>query len=226
MVKPAGVQIISPVRCRRALLLALLWATWWWFLWPGPAQARDLGTIGPVYPIAEPDLLDEIQAVLKAKEASGELGRLQAVAQARMRAHIETPAPVSGLAQAKTVRAWDFDPSVSFDEPIVDREGRTVIAAGTLANPLSVVRLRSVLLFIDGRDKRQLKLAEALIQRSDQPVTPILTAGSPAALSQLWQRPVYFDQEGMLVRRFGIRQVPALVSQEGQRLRVDEVVLP
>ena len=202
-------------------MLALL-ALWCWFLVPETAQARDLGTIGPVYPIAEPDLLDEIQAVLKAKEASGELGRLQAVAQARMRAHIETPTPVAGLARAKVARAWDFDPSVSFDEPIVDREGRTVVPAGTLANPLTVVRLRSVLLFIDGRDKAQLKLAERLIQRSDQPVTPILTAGSPAALSQLWQRQVYFDQGGRLTTRFGIHAVPARVSQAGLVLRVEE----
>ncbi len=38
--------------------------------------------------------------------------------------------------------------------------------------------------------------------------------------------PVYYDQQGTLTRRFGIRQVPALVSQEGSRLRIDEVVLP
>jgi conjugal transfer pilus assembly protein TraW len=38
--------------------------------------------------------------------------------------------------------------------------------------------------------------------------------------------PVYFDQQGSLIRRFGIRQVPALVSQEGLRLRIDEVALP
>ena len=31
---------------------------------------------------------------------------------------------------------------------------------------------------------------------------------------------------GTLTRRFGIRQVPALVSQDGLRLRIDELGLP
>ncbi len=33
----------------------------------------------------------------------------------------------------------------------------------------------------------------------------------------------YYDQQGVLTRRLGIAQVPALVSQEGKRLRVDEL---
>ena len=52
---------------------------------------------------------------------------------------------------------------------------------------------------------------------------PILTGGSYLDLMQAWQLPVYYDQLGMLTRRLGIRQVPALVSQEGKRLRIDEL---
>jgi conjugal transfer pilus assembly protein TraW len=37
-----------------------------------------------------------------------------------------------------------------------------------------------------------------------------------------WQLSVYFDQQGVLTTKFGITQVPALVSQEGMRLRIDE----
>jgi conjugal transfer pilus assembly protein TraU len=37
-----------------------------------------------------------------------------------------------------------------------------------------------------------------------------------------WRIPVYYDQQGLLTRRLGITQVPALVSQEGLRLRIDE----
>ena len=43
---------------------------------------------------------------------------------------------------------------------------------------------------------------------------------------QSWQRPVYYDQHGLLTAKFGIRQVPALVSQEGMRLRIDELEIP
>ena len=42
-------------------------------------------------------------------------------------------------------------------------------------------------------------------------------------LMQAWRRPVYFDQHGRLTRQFGVTQVPALVSQDGARLRIDEL---
>ena len=38
-----------------------------------------------------------------------------------------------------------------------------------------------------------------------------------------WRRPVYYDQQGVLTTRLGIRQVPALVTQDGRRLRIDEL---
>jgi conjugal transfer pilus assembly protein TraW len=41
---------------------------------------------------------------------------------------------------------------------------------------------------------------------------------------RLWRRPVYYDQQGQLVEKLGIRHVPALVSQEGRRLRIDEIL--
>ena len=43
--------------------------------WALGAQAANLGTIGPTYPVAEKNLLDVIMARLRAKEASGELKR-------------------------------------------------------------------------------------------------------------------------------------------------------
>jgi conjugal transfer pilus assembly protein TraW len=212
-----------------------------------PAFARDLGVIGPVYPIAEPDLLQEIQAVLKAKQASGELERLQAEASRRIQARIATPVPVAGLKRAQTPRRTFFDPTVRFDENITDHQGRVVVAAGTVANPLSVVTWHRELLFFDGRDPAQVAYARDLViaaagtgtgtgTRADSApsggdsggatlgaIKPILTGGSPLELSRQWQRPVYFDQGGKLVERLGIKAVPARVRQDGQLLRIDEV---
>jgi len=208
-----------PRRAPPRLAWLALWALW---ACANAATAADLGSIGPVYPIVEPDMLDEIQASLRARQATGELERLQQAAIKRMRAHIETPPAVSGLVRTRQPRSWDVDPSVRFDEPVVDHEGRIVVPAGTLANPLSVVSLSSILLFIDGRDRAQVAAAKRFIDASPQPVMPILTAGSPVALARTWQRQVFFDQDGRLVRRFGIQAVPARVSQAGLVLRVEE----
>jgi conjugal transfer pilus assembly protein TraW len=35
----------------------------------------------------------------------------------------------------------------------------------------------------------------------------------------------YFDQGGKLIKKFGITQVPARVSQDGNRLKVEELLL-
>ena len=56
-------------------------------------------------------------------------------------------------------------------------------------------------------------------------VKPILVGGSYLQLMKSWQIPVYYDQQGLLTKRFRITQVPAIVSQEGMRLRIDELVL-
>ena len=56
-------------------------------------------------------------------------------------------------------------------------------------------------------------------------VKPILVGGSYLDLMQSWRLPVYYDQQGLLTRRLGITQVPALVSQDGLRLRIDELAV-
>ena len=75
------------------------------------------------------------------------------------------------------------------------------------------------------RDERQVERARELIERYQGKVKPILVAGSYLALMQRWQLPVYFDQQGALTRKLGITHVPALVSQEGMQLRIDELPL-
>ena len=98
-----------------------------------------------------------------------------------------------------------------------------MFAAGSRHNPLDVVSLSRHLLFFDARDARQVSRARELIQRYQGQLKAILTAGSYLDLMKAWRTPVYYDQQGVLTRRLGIAQVPALVSQEGKRLRVDEL---
>jgi conjugal transfer pilus assembly protein TraW len=100
-----------------------------------------------------------------------------------------------------------------------------LFAAGTVKNPLDVVSMSKHLLFFDGRDARQVKRARELIDLYRGRVKPILVGGSYLNLMKSWQIPVYYDQQGLLVRKLGITAVPAIVSQEGKRLRVDELAL-
>ena len=190
-----------------------------------PATATDLGRIGPTYPIGEPHLLEGIQRRLQQKERSGELKMLEDAARARAVKAVAEPAPVPGLQAATEPRTFYYDPTLVLDRNVVDDQGRVLFAAGTRRNPLEVVALSKRLLFFDARDPRQVRQARRLIEVHGGRVKPILVGGSYLDLMQAWRVRVYYDQNGTLTRQLGIAQVPALVSQEGLRLRIDELVL-
>lgn len=193
---------------------------------PGLSLAADLGTIGPVYPIQEPHLLDFIRQRLQEKERSGELKKLEEQARSRGLDAVSHPEPVAGVKTAQTARTFYFDPTFTLDRNVIDDKGGLLFSAGTRKNPLEVVSLSKRLLFFDARDKRQVTRARELIAFYQGHVKPILTGGSYLDLMQAWRTPVYYDQQGLLTHRFGITHVPAIVSQEGLRLRIDELVLP
>lgn len=191
-----------------------------------PVRATDLGAIGPTYPIGEPHLLDDLQQRLHRLDASGELDQRITQSRQRSKAAVQRPAPVAGLVSTRTPRTFFFDPSFTLDRNVLDAQGHLLFAAGARQNPLDVVSLSSHLLFFDARDARQRDQARQLIAHYHGRIKPILVGGSYLELMQAWQRPVYFDQQGRLTQRFGITQVPALVSQQGTRLRIDELEIP
>lgn len=196
-------------------LAALIGASW--------THATDLGVIGPTYEISEPHLLKMIEQRLREKERTGELKRLEEEAKARGIATVTNPPPVPGIRTTQNARTFYVDPSFTLDRNILDAQGRLLFPADTRKNPLEIVSLSKHLLFFDARDRRQVSRARELMATYQGRVKPILTGGSYLDLMKSWRIPVYYDQQGLLTRRFGIHQVPALVSQEGQRLRIDEL---
>ena len=188
-----------------------------------PAHATDLGTLGPTYEIAEPHLLRMIEERLRDKERSGELARIEQEARARGTDTVRNPMPVAGVRTTVAPRTFYFDPTYALDRNVLGAQGELLFAAGTQANPLDIVSLSRHLLFFDARDTRQVRRALELMAHYQGRLKPILTGGSYLDLMKSWRIPVYYDQQGLLTRRLGITQVPALVSQDGKRLRIDEM---
>jgi len=187
------------------------------------SHAEDLGTVGETYAIQEPHLLHYIDQTLREKEKAGELANLEEQAKSRVIESIRNPKPLAGIKPTQTARTFYFDPSIKVEQNITDDKGNIIVPAGTTKNPLEVVSLSKHLLFFDGSDGDQVRYARSLIDHYGGQVKPILVAGSYLDLMKAWQLSVYFDQQGVLTTKFGITQVPALVSQEGLRLRIDEL---
>ena len=186
------------------------------------ARAQDLGVIGPVYPIAEPSLLEVILSKLREADKIGVLARLQRETQGKVKRGIEQPAPIARITKTTKARSFYYDPSIVVPYAIADADGKVIVAPGTKVNPLDTVSLSKALLFIDARDAAQVGRARGILDERGGKVKVILTGGSYLELMRRWKRAVFFDQEGTLTDKLGIRHVPAIVSQEGKRLRIDE----
>lgn len=184
------------------------------------ASARDYGQQGTVWPVIEPDLLQQIHARLQHLEATGETARLNEELKRRTIARVNRPEPVAGITSASATRVWRFDPTITVERDIADDKGRVIIAAGTRVNPLDTVPLRQSLVFLDGDDPAQ--LAWAAQRYGATRAKLILVRGAPLELMKARQRRFYFDQGGNLVKHFGIRAVPATVEQQGRALVITE----
>ena len=186
-------------------------------------SANSAERLGPVQPIVEPDFVAEIRKTLKQKERSGELAKLQREATDRAKRHVEEPPPVANVTRTTKARTFYLDPSYTQATAVYDHKGKMIVAAGTRVNPLEYITLSTRMLFFDGRDPDQVKKAMVLIKQAKQGIKPVLVGGKPFEMSRREKLRFYFDQGGELVRRFGIVHVPAMVSQDGYRIRVDEL---
>ena len=104
-------------------------------------------------------------------------------------------------------------------------DGEIVIAVGQSVNPLNYVALPKLMLFIDGRDPAQVAMGRRIYDQYGGRVKPILVAGVIPDIAKHFENQVFFDQGGSIVRKLGIKQVPALVSQDDKRLRIDEMAV-
>ena len=183
------------------------------------ASAKDLGVRGATWPVAEPDLLAQIEARLIEMQRSGELARLEQEARANARRKLEEPDAAPGIVPATEERSRLWDPAITVARDIRTADGALVAAAGTRVNPLERSTLVRDLLFIDGR--REAEIAWALAH--ENPSKIVLLAGRPLELMRQHRRPFFFDQGGGLAARFGIAATPSLVAQDGARLRITEI---
>ena len=189
---------------------------------PGAASAKDLGVRGATWPVAEPDLLAQIESRLLEMERSGELARLEIQARANARRKLEEPDPAPGIAPARERRSRLWDPAITVAQDIRTADGVPIATAGMRVNPLERMTLARDLVFVDGR--REVEIAWALARQDEtgRPAKIVLLAGRPLDLMRRHRRPFFFDQGGRLAARLGLRLTPSVVAQDGALLRITE----
>lgn len=190
------------------------------------ALAKDFGQHGAIFEIKEEGFLTMIYRKLNSLDMKKEKKRMLQVA----RRSVEKPAPVMGIKRTEEGRVFTYDPSYVLAGDVHLPGGELLMVAGTKVNPLDHVPMQRKLVFIDGIDEEQIRWVEG--QRSAGGITEedklVLIAGSPFSVESQLGRNVYFDQRGMLTKRFGIKQVPAVVEQaskEDRFLTISEIYI-
>jgi conjugal transfer pilus assembly protein TraW len=204
---------------RTPILVSLLCLT----VVPNFALANDLGVVGPTYEITERDLIEVMKDRFRRLEQTGEFLKLEERYKAKVVDAIERPRPIPGITSTQSARTFFVDPSWTLDRNVVDEKGQVLFPAGIRVNPLDYAPLTQKLLFFDQRDRSQVAFARRFLAEATARVKLILVGGEPLKLMRQWKREVFYDQGGVLSRKFRLQQVPALISQDGNRLRVDEI---
>lgn len=186
-------------------------------------QASDHGVVGQTFPVIETDLLSVIEQRLQNLQASGGIDRMNAEFARRAEAKVRRPTPVAGITPATQARVWAFDPTIVIEKDVKDQKGNYVARAGQTVNPLDFVAMHQALVFVDGDDKAQMEWATS--QYSDLKAKIILVSGSPIEEMTARKRRFYFDQEGRLTGKFGVRHTPAVAEQDGKIIKVSEIKL-
>ena len=194
-------------------------------------MANDLGKLGNTFKIEEEAFTLMMKRKLAEIDMEAEREKMQKIAIDR----VENPVPVIGITGTDENRTFYFDPTYTLDVDAVLPCGKVLHKAGTTVNPLEHMDLNRRLFFIDSREAIQVEwLQEQLnnpLPEQKEPVEDriILVGGSvfklKEDLGQKHEDKVYFDQSGELTTRFGIKHSPAIASQEGLKIRIDEINL-
>ena len=186
-------------------------------------ERGDLGVLGPVKPVTEPDLIEELQRRLAALD----LDRLRERALERywQRVAFET------LPVAAEPRTREIDPTITAPRDLRSADGTLLVRAGETLNPLDRLPFTQRLVVFDASDERQVATAKTprnrrLASGACSIWRPNSSGAGAGRGSPRWRTaldaPVYLLTPDVR-QRFALERVPAFVEARGRVFIVAEV---
>lgn len=186
-------------------------------------NAEDFGTYGSTYPIIEKSMIDAIKEKFQGMMDSGEWDTYVQEYKQKTLDGILKPKG-RDFPHALTNATRHFDPTITLIEDIPLPDGGYLARKGDKINPLDNLGLSKPVLFVDGREPKQIQWAMA--QKNDNPSSIIiLTDGEWMKQIETQKVRFYFDQMGHLSDRFDIQRTPSKVTQDGRMLKIEEFTL-
>jgi conjugal transfer pilus assembly protein TraW len=185
-------------------------------------ERGDLGVLGPVKPVTEPDLIEELQRRL----ASLDLGTMRERALERYwRRVVFEQLPVAVEPRTRTV-----DPTITAHRDLRSADGTRLVQTGEQLNPLDRLPFTLRLVVFDATDQRQVETVRRLGREAGERRVLYLvtqlerTSGwdGLSAVEDILDAPVYLLTPDVR-ERFALERVPAFVEARGQAFVVAEV---
>lgn len=176
------------------------------------AKPKDLGVYGNLYPIEEVDLLAYIQERAKQVDQE-ELNK-------KMREDFEHSLEVSlNVPEVKEVRTRYVDPSITVASPVYDHKGHVVALSGNI-NPLDKIQLTNTIVALK---ESQIGIIPDL-KKYHKNLLVLLTDGNLTKAAEKIGQMVY-KGDSHILERLGVERVPSVITQEGTKLRVEEILV-
>ncbi len=189
---------------------------------------RSKKVVGELYAIEEPDILAVIEQRAKNFDWKPVLERAQQRVAKNLKPGFDLPT-ANRDSTAYTVPTFTVPHDIN--SPGQDGKSQVAIAkGGQVINLLDHVRLQVPVIVFDASDARQVAMVKRWLARPEMKEADLFVIGSsqPASdsktpvsveLGNAFKRPV-FPWLAKLSERMGVEAVPAIVEQEGGRLRV------
>ena len=183
---------------------------------------------GELYAIAEPDILSIIEDRAKKYDWESAYARARARAAQNLKPNFDLPTVVQDATDY-------FIPTFTVPEDITspgpNGKGTVLLAKeGQVFRLLDHTRLQTAVIVVDASDERQVRLVQSWLRRPEYRNADVFIVGSSVQakkegnvvmeeLATKFNRPV-FPLMKRLGERLGLQAVPAIVEQEGDRLRI------
>lgn len=185
--------------------------------------AKDFGTYGDTYPVAEINFIEAIQGKLQGMIDSGEWETFKQKYIQETMEGFKRPKGTE-LPHAKSNKTRLVDPSIILEMDIQMPDGKYIARKGDYINPLKQMGISHPMAFIDGDDPKQVEWAVKLREKNPKTFI-ILVSGNWYDLSVKHKFQFWFDQTGEFINRLDIQKTPSYVTQQEMRLKVDEIAL-
>lgn len=181
-------------------------------------QAKDIGTFGMTYRIAERDALAEIEE--RARQVDW-----RKVLDKRKVENFQGPPDRVRLPRTKRNRSFPVDMTYTTEIDVPDGKGGILYPKGYTFNPLDYVTYPKTLVVIDGTDPELVKWFAASEYDKRLDVMLLLTEGSFGSVSKKISRPLFYADR-KIVERLKLQAVPSVVRQKGRAMEVLEIFIP